>query len=35
MVSVTAGGPDSPRGHMYPSSTVDLGCFVAFESITN
>ena len=25
LVSVTAGGPRSPRGHMQPSSTVDLG----------
>ena len=33
LVSVTAGGPESPRGHMYPSSTVDFGWFVAFESI--
>ena len=23
LVSVTAGGPWSPRGHMYPNSTVD------------
>ena len=33
LVSVTAGGPESPRGHMSPSSTVDFGWFVAFESI--
>ena len=33
LVSVTARGPESPRGHMYPSSTVDFGWFVAFESI--
>ena len=25
LVSVTAGGPESPRGHMWPSSTVDFG----------
>ena len=25
LVSVTAGGPVSPRGHMQPSSTVDFG----------
>ena len=25
LVSVTAGGPVCPRGHMYPSSTVDFG----------
>ena len=25
LVSVTAGGPVSPRGHMKPSSTVDFG----------
>ena len=30
LVSVTAGGPVSPRGHMKPSSTVDFGWFVAF-----
>ena len=24
LVSVTAGGPESPRGHMQPSSTVDF-----------
>ena len=33
LVSVTAGGPVSPRGHIQPSSTVDFGWFVAFESI--
>ena len=33
LVSVTAGGSVSPRGHMYPSSTVDFGWFVVFESI--
>ena len=33
LVSVTAGGPRSPRGHMQPSSTVDFGWFVVFESI--
>ena len=33
LVSVTAGRPRSPRGHMYPSFTVDFGWFVAFESI--
>ena len=30
-VSATAGRPKSPRGHIYPSSTVDFGWFVAFE----
>ena len=30
LVSVTAGGPASPRGHMKPSSTVVFGWFVAF-----
>ena len=25
LLSVTAGGPESPRGHMEPSSTVDFG----------
>ena len=30
LVSVTAGGPESPRGHMWPSSTVDFGWFVVF-----
>ena len=30
---VTAGGPESPRGHMQPSSMVDRGGFLAFESI--
>ena len=29
-VSVTADGPRNPRGHMYSSSTVDFGRFVAF-----
>ena len=33
LVSVTAGGPRSPRGHMQPTSTVDFGWFVAWESI--
>ena len=33
LVSVTAGGPESPRVHMKPSSTVDIGRFVAFDSI--
>ena len=33
LVSVSAGGPRSTRGHMLPSSTVDSGWFVAFESI--
>ena len=33
LVSVTAGGPVSPRGHMKPSSTVDFDWFVVFESI--
>ena len=33
LVSVTAGGPRSPRGHMLPSSTVDFGLFAAFESV--
>ena len=32
-MSVTAGGPVSPRGHMKSSSTVDFGWFVAFKSI--
>ena len=31
LVSVTAGGPVSPRGHTQPSSTVDFGWFVAFR----
>ena len=30
LVSVTASGPRSPRGHMKPSSTVDFGRFIAF-----
>ena len=30
LVSVTAGGPRSPRGHMWPSSAVDFGWVVAF-----
>ena len=30
LVSVTAGGPGSPWGHMQPSSTVDFSWFVAF-----
>ena len=29
-MSVTAGGPVSPRGHMILNSTVDFGWFVAF-----
>ena len=29
-LDVTAGGPESPRGHMQPSSTVDFGWFAAF-----
>ena len=33
LVGVTDGGPRSPRGHMFPGSTVDFGWFVAFESI--
>ena len=33
LVSITACGPMSPRGHMKPSSTVYFGWFVAFESI--
>ena len=35
LVSVTAGGPVSPRGHMQPSSTVDFGRFVAFGEHQN
>ena len=31
LVSVTAGGPESPWGHMQPSSTVDFSWFVAFR----
>ena len=31
LVSVTAGGPKSPWGHMQPSSTVDFSWFVAFR----
>ena len=31
LVSVTAGGPESPRRHMQPSSTVDFSWFVAFR----
>ena len=34
LVSVTDCGPESPRGHIWPSSTVDGGWFVAFESTT-
>ena len=30
MVSDTAGGPRNPRGHMYSSSTIEFGRFVAF-----
>ena len=30
LVSVAAGGPESPRGYMKPSFAVDLGWFVAF-----
>ena len=33
MVSVTAGGPRSTRGHINPSSMVFFGWLVAFESI--
>ena len=32
LVSVTAGGPVSPLGHMESSSTVDFRWFVAIES---
>ena len=35
LVSVTAGGPVIPRGHMLPSSTVDFGWFVAFGEHQN
>ena len=31
LVSVTAGGPESPWGHMQPSSTVDFSWFVVFR----
>ena len=31
LVSVTAGWPRSPRGHMKPSSKVDFAWFVAFS----
>ena len=31
LVSVTAGGPESPWGHMHPRSTVDFSWFVAFR----
>ena len=30
LVSVTVGGPESPWGHMQPSTTVDFSWFVAF-----
>ena len=33
LVSVTVGGPESPRGHMKPSSTVDFDWFEAYECI--
>ena len=35
LVSVTAGGPVSPRGHMLSSSSVDFGWFVAFGEHQN
>ena len=35
LVSVTASGPVSTRGHMSPSSTVDFGWFVAFGEHQN
>ena len=35
LVSVTAGGPRSPLGHMKPSSTVDFGWYVAFGEHQN
>ena len=31
LVSVTAGGPESPQGHIQPISTVDFSWFVAFR----
>ena len=33
MVSITAGGPKCPRGHMYTNSLFNFGYFVTFESI--
>ena len=35
LVSVTAGGPVSPRGHMLPSPADDFGWFVAFREHQN
>ena len=35
LVSVTAGGPVSPQGNMYPRSAVDFGWFVAFGEHQN
>ena len=35
LVSVTDGEPESPRGHMQPSSTVDFSWFVAFWEYQN
>ena len=32
-MSVTAGGPVSPQGHLWPSSTVNFGWFVVIESL--
>ena len=29
MVGVNTDGPERPRGHMQPSSTVQLGWFIA------
>ena len=29
-MSVTAGGPESPRGHMWPTSSVDFNWSIAF-----
>ena len=31
LVSVTAGGPESPWGNMQPSSTVDFSWYIAFQ----
>ena len=35
LVSVTAGVPESPRGHMKPSSKIDFGWFIAFGEQQN
>ena len=35
LVSVSACGPESPRGHTQPSTVVDFGCFVAVREHQN